>query len=338
MDNLKSQEIESKIISLRGFQVMLDPDLSKMYNTETKYINRAVKHNKPRFPEDFVFQLSAQEYEDLKFQFGTSNIGSGGRRFLPYVFTEQVIAMLSAVLQTNIDIEVSIRIMKVFVRMRQLLITNATLYSHLARLEIKQLESDQKFERVFKALDRGSVLPERGVFFDGEIFDAYLLISGLIKSAKKQVLLIDNYLDETVLMMLSKRTPRVEAIIYTKNVSPQLKLDLEKHQKQYDPIEIKTLNESHDRFLMIDQQELYLIGASLKDLGKIGLGFQKSMTSFLSFGSNYQKINGSMKQQLIYVWDLIKTITQTAVAQLAEATVIDLGNESDLILEILNLN
>jgi len=137
MDNLKSQEIESKIISLRGFQVMLDPDLAKMYDTETKYINRAVKHNKPRFPEDFVLQLSAQEYEDLKFQFGTSNIGSVGRRFLPNVFTEQVIAMLSAVLQTNIDIEVSIRIMKVFVRMRQLLITSATLYCHLDRLEIK---------------------------------------------------------------------------------------------------------------------------------------------------------------------------------------------------------
>ncbi len=266
--------IENRIHTIRGIQVMLDSDLAALYGTETKFLNRAVKRNPARFPDSFVFQLSKKEWENLKFQFGTSS-AHGGRRTLPFVFTEQGIAMLSAVLQTDTAIQVSIQIMQAFVSMRKFFLENASIFQRLDQLELKQLKTDEKFDRVFKALEEGQIQQDKGIFFDGQIFDAYAFVSDLIKKAKNEIILIDNYIDESVLTLLSKRTKGINAIIYTKNSSKALQLDLEKYHAQYPAIQLKSFTQSHDRFLLIDQKELYHFGASLKDLGKKWFAFSR---------------------------------------------------------------
>lgn len=276
--------IEHKIITIRDVQVMLDSDLAVLYQTETKFINRAVKRNPNRFPEGFVFELTNEEYQNLKFQSGTSSSTHGGRRTNPIAFTEQGVAMLSAVLQTDIAISVSIQIMKAFMLMRKFILQNATVFKRLDQLELKQLQTDQKIEKVFQALESGQPKPDKGIFFDGQIFDAYAFIADLIKTANEEIILIDNFIDETVLTFLSKRKDSVNAIIFTKNISKQLQLDLEKHNAQYKPITIKTFAQSHDRFLLIDRKTLYHIGASLKDLGKKWFAFSRmdSMVEMIS--------------------------------------------------------
>ena len=254
---------------------MLDADLAKMYQTETKYINRAIKRNPDRFPEHFAFQLTKEEYENLRFQSGTSSGKHGGRRYMPYVFTEQGVAMLSAVLQTEIAIKVSIQIMEAFVQARKLLLQYASINDRLGVIERKQLQTDKNFERIFQALESKELPPDKGIFFNGQMFDAYVFAADVIKQARKQIILIDNYVDESVLQLLTKRKSEVKAIIYTKTISKTLAQDLKKHNSQYEPITISKLSESHDRFLIIDQNELYHIGASLKDLGKKWFAFSK---------------------------------------------------------------
>ncbi|MCO5287023.1 MAG: ORF6N domain-containing protein [Chitinophagaceae bacterium] len=272
---ISREEIENLIYTIRGKQVMLDKDLASLYQVETKILNRAVKRNIERFPETFCFQLSEEESEALRFQIGTSNTGRGGRRYLPYVFTEQGIAMLSAVLRSNTAIKVSIEIMNAFVKMRKLLIANAALFSRLDKIELKQLEADNKFKEIFKALENGKLQSDKGIFYDGQVFDAYTFVADIIRSANQSIILIDNYVDDAVLAMLGKRAQSVSATIYTKSVTNQLQLDLKRYNSQYPPIAIHKFTHTHDRFLIIDGTELYHIGASLKDLGKKWFAFSK---------------------------------------------------------------
>jgi phage regulator Rha-like protein len=242
---------------------------------ETKNLNKAVKRNTERFPASFCFQLTEAEIENLRFQIGTSSFNYGGRRYLPYAFTEQGIAMLSAVLRSEIAIKVSIEIMNAFVEMRRTLISNASLFHRLDKIEIKQLETDQKFEAIFKALETDKLHSEKGVFYNGQIFDAYTFVSDIIRNAKSSVILLDNYVDDTVLTLLGKRNTNVTAMIYTKTISNLLRLDLQRYNSQYPPIEIELFSDAHDRFLIIDDTELYHIGASLKDMGKKWFAFSR---------------------------------------------------------------
>lgn len=275
---ISQKEIEPLIYTVRGKQVMVDKDLATLYRVETKILNKAVKRNIERFPDTFCFQLTDEESETLRFQIGTSNAGRGGRRYLPYVFTEQGVAMLSAVLRSDIAVKVSIEIMNAFVEMRKLLIGNAALFSRMDKIELKQIEADSKFEEIFRALEGGKLYSEKGIFYDGQIFDAYTFVADIIRSAQRSIILIDNYVDDTVLTLLGKRGQSVSATIYTKSISNQLQLDLQRYNSQYSAINVHTFAHAHDRFLIIDSTELYHIGASLKDLGKKWFAFSKMNT------------------------------------------------------------
>ena len=270
-----STEISNLIYTIRDKQVMLDSDLASLYQVETKNLNKAVKRNIDRFPDKFCFQLTEGEFENLRFQIGTSSLNYGGRRYLPYVFTEQGIAMLSAVLRSDVAVRVSIEIMDAFVEMRRMLISNASLFHRLDKIEIRQLETDQKIEEIFKALESGKLQSEKGIFYNGQVFDAYQFASDIIRSAESSVILLDNYVDDTVLILLGKRKNNVTAKIYTKAISNQLRLDVQRYNSQYPPIEVELFPDAHDRFLIIDQTELYHIGASLKDLGKKWFAFSR---------------------------------------------------------------
>ena len=269
------KEIRNLIYTIRGKQVMLDSDLAALYQVETKNLNKAVKRNIERFPVSFCFQLTEEEVENLRFQFGTSSLSYGGRRYLPYVFTEQGVAMASAILRSDIAVKMSVEIMEAFVEMRRMLISNASLFHRLDNIELKQLEADQKFEEIFKALESDKLHSEKGIFYNGQVFDAYTFVSDIIRSAKSSIILLDNYVDDTVLTLLGKRKTNVTATILTKSISNQLRLDLQRYNSQYPPVDIEVFSDAHDRFLIIDNMELYHIGASLKDLGKKWFAFSR---------------------------------------------------------------
>ncbi|HHW7507457.1 TPA: ORF6N domain-containing protein [Mannheimia haemolytica] len=269
--------IESQIFTVRGKQVMLDVHLAQLYQVDTRTFNQAVKRNEERFPDIFRFQLTEREWGDLRSQFVISNpeIDKGKyRRYMPYAFTEQGIAMLSAVLRSEIAVQVSIKIMQAFVQMRHLLQTNSGLVQRLESVERKQLEMSGQLEQVFQSLESNKPKTQ-GVFFDGETFNAYQFVAELVRGAKSSLILIDNYVDDTVLTLFTKRSHNVSVTIYTKQISKQLALDLEKYNSQYAHIDVKIFDKSHDRFLIIDKKELYHIGASLKDLGKKWFAFSK---------------------------------------------------------------
>jgi hypothetical protein len=253
---------------------MIDADLAILYQTETKQINRAVQRNQSRFPEDFAFQLTQLEWDDLRFQNGTSKNGAGGRRYLPFAFTEQGVAMLSAVLRSEIALQVSISIIRKFVELKKSHHQYLAILQRIERVEMAQNNSNAQIESLLKLFEELE-MPKSGVFFNDQIFDAYVFSSNLITSAKKSIVLIDNYIDENTLLQLSKRKSNVNCIIYTEKINPQLKLDLEKHNAQYPPIEIRTIKKVHDRFLILDNQSLYHLGASLKDLGKRWFAFSR---------------------------------------------------------------
>lgn len=272
--------IEPLIKVIRGQQVMLDKDLAILYGVEAKVLNQAVKRNVERFPNDFRFQLTKEEC--LRSQIVTLNEKQGKHlKYMPYAFTEQGVAMLSSVLRSQTAIEVNIQIMRAFVSMRHFMVNNASVFSRLETIEYHQLEmqqhqqeSDKRIEEVFRRLDEGNAKPKQGVFYNGQVYDAYTFVSDLIKSAKKHIVLIDNYVDETVLTLLDKRDNNVSAIIYTQQISRQFQLDIDRHNAQYAPIDVETFRLSHDRFLCIDDN-VYHIGASIKDLGKKWFGFSK---------------------------------------------------------------
>jgi len=268
---LTEDEIQNKIYLIRGKQVMLDRDLAKLYQVETKVLNQAVKRNTERFPNDFMFQLSKEEFENLKSQIVTSSLNHGGIRKLPYAFTEQGVSMLASVLKSKIAINVSIQIIRIFVSFRKFANKNVLLFEKINNLETKITEHENKIDLILN-----TKLPiTEGIYFDGQIFDAYVFVTDLIKTTKKEIILIDNYIDESVLLMLTKRNKNVRAIIYTTKISKQLQLDIKKHNTQYPAIAIKQFKKSHDRFLIIDNKTIYHIGASLKDLGKKWFAFSK---------------------------------------------------------------
>ncbi len=270
---ITSESIQRKIITIRDFQVMLDEDLALLYGVELKRLNEQVKRNIERFPEHFCFQLTAEEAESLRSQFATSSWG--GRRYLPYVFSEQGVAMLSAVLRSETAVKVSIQIMNAFVAMRRFLRDNAQVFQRLDSLELKQIETDKKVDRVLTAIEDKSLKPKQGVFYDGQVFDAWKFVSDLVRSAKMSIILIDNYVDDSVLSLFAKRKKSVAVTILTKNISRQFETDVKKFNEQYPPLAIKQFNASHDRFIIIDETELYHFGASLKDLGKKWFAFSK---------------------------------------------------------------
>lgn len=287
------KEIENRIFHFRSTQVMLDSDLANIYQVETRVLNQAVNRNIERFPELFRFQLTEAEFENWKSQIVMSdnhnlksqNVMSsahGGRRTLPYAFTEQGVAMLSAVLRSDVAVKVSIQIISAFVEMRKFIANHYGLLQRMDGIERKQIETDQKFEQVFKALESKNIIPNQGIFFDGQVFDAYELASKIIRSAKISIVLIDNYIDETTLTHLSKKAKAVKVLLLTKTMSNQLTLDVKKANEQYGNFEVRVFACSHDRFIIIDNSDVYHLGASLKDLGKKWFAFSKMEKSSVS--------------------------------------------------------
>ena len=288
-------EMGLKIHTFRDTQVMIDRDLSILYGVPTKRLIQQVKRNIDRFPASFMFQLNEDEISRSQFatlnssinsstsetisssrsQIATLNTKQGKNiKYKPYAFTEQGVAMLSSVLRTPTAIQTSIFIMESFVSMRKMLTSNNNLSNEIGLLKTKILDHDSKINALLKQMDNQS-FTESGIFFNDQIFDAYVFSSELISKAKKSIILIDNYINETTLLQLSKRNKKVSCVIYTEKITAQLKLDLEKHNAQYTPIEIRILKNSHDRFIILDEKALYHLGASLKDLGKRWFAFSK---------------------------------------------------------------
>jgi len=269
-----SSDIQQRIFTIRDEQVMVDSDLAFFFGIKTKVLNQAVKRNIDRFPIEFMFRISKTEKEKLV----TSCDHLANLKFsptLPYVFTEQGVAMLSAVLKSETAVKMSIQIMSAFVAMKKYLLANAVLFQRIDNLELKLIETDKKLNQLFGAWQDQGILPTQGIFFDGQVFDAHKFVSQLIITAKKSIFLIDNYIDEYVLDLLSKKKKQVAVSILTKNISRALKLDEKKFNQQYGNLSIKEFNKSHDRFLIIDDKDIYHFGASLKDLGKKWFAFSK---------------------------------------------------------------
>ncbi|MEA3287877.1 MAG: ORF6N domain-containing protein [Candidatus Marinimicrobia bacterium] len=295
---IKPDPIQEKIYTIRGVQVMLDSDLAELYGVETRVLNQAVKRNSNRFPADFMFRLTKQEFDKWKVSPGNEILMSqsviskdrrGGRQKLPNTFTEQGVAMLSAILRSETAVRVSVQIMQAFVSMRKFMSTHAEIFRRLEHVEVKQLKTDEKFEHLFNALAKGNLSPKQGIFYDGQIFDAYVFVADLIKTARKSIILIDNYIDETVLQLLSKRNTKATAIVYCKNITSGLRQDLKKHNQQYATIHLRTFNKAHDRFLILDESTVYHFGASLKDVGKKWFAFSKMNIKALDLISRLEK-------------------------------------------------
>ena len=288
--DIKEKTIETKILTIRNQQVMIDRDLAELYGTETKVLNQAVKRNIERFPEDFMFQLNDEEFSVLRSQIVTSKTETrGGRQYLPYAFTEQGVAMLSSVLKSPTAIEVNIQIMRAFVATRHFLQNNAEVFSEINTIKnqlldtnIHQKETDKKVEELFELIDKYNVKDTQGIFFQGQIFDAYAKFESFIAQAKQEIILIDNYVDLSILQRLAKKKKNVNVVIYT---APKTKLtaqDIQQFNVQYPTLTLNHTTKMHDRFLIIDQKKLYHIGASLKDLGKKCFAFEELDSSLIA--------------------------------------------------------
>lgn len=297
-NEVSSKDIKSLIYTVRGKQVMLDGDVAMLYDYPTKRINETVSRNKQRFPQNFCFQLTAEEYEvlmnkntnlnnaeiqkkvaknSLRSQLATLNEETKRgkhRKYLPYVFTEQGIAMLSGLLKNDTAIQVSINIMNAFVEMRKFLMLNGQVFERLTSIEYKLLDYDKKFDKVFDQLQLEENIKQR-IFFDGQIYDAYSLVLDIIKKADKEIFIIDNYIDDSVLKMLAKKKNNVLVTILTSLKSNIQNLDVQKFNLEYPSIKILKTNKFHDRFIVIDSKEMYHLGASIKDLGKKCFGINK---------------------------------------------------------------
>lgn len=275
---IREEALRGLIHTIRGVQVMLDRDLAALYQVETRALKQAVKRNPKRFPDDFMFILEESEVEMLVSQsvIPSKSVLGGAT---PFAFTEHGVAALSSVLTSDRAVEINIAIMRAFVAMRRFLAANGGLLQRMDTLENRQIsheiKTDARFDKVFDALGSKSLNPTQGIFFEGQIFDAYVFINDLLRQAKKSIVLIDNYVDDSVLAQLAKRPKKVSATILTKAISKQLAQDLKKHNAQYPPITIHEFADSHDRFLIVDDETVYHLGASLKDLGKKWFAFSK---------------------------------------------------------------
>ena len=274
MQNLIINEnsIKDKIHTIRNVQVMLDKDLAELYGVETKHINQAVRNNQDKFMDDFYFELTNNEFENLRSKNLTANFSK--TRTNPKVFTEQGIYMLATILKSKVASQVTVYIIKTFANMRKLISQNISMFERFERIEQRLTIHDENFDKLFDALEDKTLKPKQGIFYDGEVFDAYVFINDLIKIAVDEIILIDNYIDETVFIIFSKY-PNIKIKIYTKTITKQLKLDFQKYETQYKNIELFEFKNSHDRFLIIDKKEVYHLGASLKDLGKKWFAFSK---------------------------------------------------------------
>lgn len=279
-NEITAKTIETKILTIRNQQVMIDRDLAELYGTETKVLNQAVKRNIERFPEDFMFALDKSEKDELVTncdRFETMKHSS----VMPYAFTEQGVAMLSSVLKSPTAVEVNIQIMRAFVAMRHFLQNNAQVFSEINTIKkqlldtnVHQKETDKKVEELFDLIDKYNVKDMQGIFFQGQIFDAYAKFESFIAQAKQEIILIDNYVDLSILQRLAKKKKNVNVVIYT---DPKTKLttqDIQQFNTQYPTLTLNHTTKMHDRFLIIDQKMLYHIGASLKDLGKKCFAFE----------------------------------------------------------------
>lgn len=290
---INSEKIKNLIYTIRGKQVMLDSDVAMLYGYETKKLNQAVKRNIERFPGDFCFQLKEEEVNSLRSQFATLNMeennndflrsqnvtlknkGRGQhRKYLPYVFTEQGVSMLAGILKSDIAIQVSINIIRAFIEMRKFISSNSHVFERLTNVEYKLLEHDKKFDKIFNELQHEENIKQK-IFFDGQIYDAYNLIVKIIKRANNKILIIDNYIDDTILELLTKKKKDVEVVVLTSENSNITKLDIQKFNKEYPILKIAKTNKFHDRFIVVDNKELYHCGASIKDLGKKCFGINK---------------------------------------------------------------
>ncbi len=292
---VREDNIRGLICVFRDVQVMIDADLANLYGVETKVLNQAVKRNLARFPDNFRFKLSEAEKKELVTNCDRFKNLKHSTAF-PYAFTEQGVAILSAVLRSETAIQTSIQIINAFVAMRRFLVSGGGLLQRVDSLEKRQLvqeiKTDERFEMVFDALEQKTLSPAQGVFFDGQIFDAYVFVNDLLRQAKRSIVLIDNYVDDSVLQQLTKRGKKVSAIILTKTIGKTLAQDLEKHNAQYPPINVQKFADSHDRFLILDGETVYHLGASLKDLGKKWFAFSKMDKSGL-------RVMGKVKSVLL---------------------------------------
>ena len=276
---VKEKEIKNMIYEIRGKQVTLDSDVAFLYNVQTKRINEAVRNNKERFPENFCFRLTDFEYRSLRSKFSTLKSHRGEhRKYLPYVFTEQGIAMLSGIIKNKTAVKVSINIMNAFVEMRKFINHNANIFNRLTKVEYKLLENDEKFDILFDKLDGNEEFKEK-LFYNGQIYDAYSLLINIIRKAKGKIIIIDNYIDKTILDILIYKNENVKVEIWTKNI--KCDLDIKKFNLQYPNVTIKKVNNFHDRFIIIDNEGLYHVGASLKDLGKKCFAVNKMDKEFI---------------------------------------------------------
>lgn len=278
-----TDDLKNKIYTIRGVHVMLDSDLAEIYGYSVKAFNQQVKNNIDKFDEDFMFQLAQEEVDNLRSNFLTANISKKSRS-LPYVFTEQGVYMLMTVLKGELATKQSKILIRMFKDMKQFLVENANIFAeinsikqHLISSDLHQAETDRKVTELFDLMDKYKVQDKQGIFFQGQIFDAYSFFQKLIQKAQKEIILIDGYVDLSVLDRFSKKNPGVKVDIYTlqnpKMKNPLTQIDIQKFNSQYPTLTVNYTNKMHDRFLIIDNQELYHIGASLKDLGKTCFGF-----------------------------------------------------------------
>ena len=291
--------IQNKIVVLRNQQVMIDRDIAELYGVETKVLNQAVKRNIERFPERFMFQLTKDEQQEIderlrsqiviiENQSKTENLRGRHSKYLPYAFTEQGCAMLSAILKSEAAVQASIKIMDAFVAMRHFLQSNAEIFSEMSHIKkqlrdttVHQIEADKRIDELFTRMDRYAIDNTKGIFFQGQIFDAYAKFESFIAQAQKSITLIDNYVDLSVLERFAKKKRGVKVTIYTLPQTRLLQQDVQQFNAQYPTLELKFTTTMHDRFLIIDNSTLYHIGASLKDLGKRCFAFDLFDASFI---------------------------------------------------------
>lgn len=275
-EKLLNKDIKNLIYTIRGMQVMLDSDVANLFKYTTKNINKSVKNNAEKFPEYYCFQLTTKEYNFLiTRRYNITKIGrSNNRKYLPYVFTEYGITMLAALLKSEVAVNISIKIVNTFMQMRKNFSENNQVFERLTSLEYKLLEQEKKINNILGDLKFEENIKQK-IFFKGQIYDAYSIIIDIIKSANKKILIIDNYIDDNVLKMLSKKKKDVEVTILTSIKSNIEKLDIKKFNKEYPILKLEKTNKFHDRFIIVDNKEMYHLGASIKDLGKKCFGINK---------------------------------------------------------------
>jgi phage regulator Rha-like protein len=258
-----NDDIKGMIHNIRGVQVMLDSDVAKLYGYETKVLNQTANRNSGRFPDSFRFQLTRKEYVGcLRSQFVTLNISKQGehKKYLPYVYTEKGIAMLAGLLKSEIAISISIKIIEAFVEFRKILTNYRNDYNQIAHINHTLIEHDKKFEQVFSYMEQNNQ-PKEGIIYKNQFYEAYSFLINLIKSASSSIIIIDNYMDSFILELICKNTKADKTVVTSK------KLKLESLQNVDNKIKVVHNDSFHDRYVIIDDKEVYVFGASLKDLG-----------------------------------------------------------------------